>query len=177
MPLGMGYTVEGQVTGKEEFGGMQIVVYDPKQGIFPDKPCRDLEFERGVPCMAEMPPDACEMGFAAGGKMRQKIYRDPYGVDTWDQDNYGRLYVHIVNSMMYREITGMEPPPTPVTARTYTEYGLPWFDLYDEHKLHLPKSGILAKVKSVKQMDQKKGFSAQQDDRSVDIPAKQISKL
>ena len=27
MPLGMGYTVEAQVTGKEDVGGIQIIVY------------------------------------------------------------------------------------------------------------------------------------------------------
>jgi len=31
MPLGSGYTVEGQVTGKEEFGGIQIIVYEAKK--------------------------------------------------------------------------------------------------------------------------------------------------
>jgi hypothetical protein len=72
------------------------------------------------------------MGLGAGGKMRQKIYPDEYGVDTWDLENYGRVYGHIVNSMMYREITGTEPPPTPVTSKSYTQSGFPWFDLYDE---------------------------------------------
>ena len=38
MPLGMGYTVEGQITGKEEFGGIQITVFEPKPGRFPDSP-------------------------------------------------------------------------------------------------------------------------------------------
>lgn len=38
MPLGQGYTVEGQVTGKEEFGGIQLIVYENKntsRGIKP----------------------------------------------------------------------------------------------------------------------------------------------
>ena len=109
--------------------------------------------------------------------MRQKIYPDEYGYETWDTENYGRGYVHIVNSMMYREITGMESPPTPVTARTYTEYGLPWFDLYDENKGDLKQSGKLGKLKSIKEMDQKKGFKEQQDDSSVDVLDEQISKL
>src|SRR5918992_1488855 len=38
MPQGMGYTVEGQLTGKEEFGGIQILAFGPKPGLFPDKP-------------------------------------------------------------------------------------------------------------------------------------------
>lgn len=117
------------------------------------------------------------MGLAAGGKMKQEIYPDSHGLATWDQNNYAEVYVHIVNSMLYQEITGMLPPPTPVTARTYTEYGLPWFDLYDEGKGDLAASKILSKIKSVKQMDKKKGFAPQQDDSSLTVPAAQIEKL
>jgi len=38
MPLGMGYTVEGQVTGEERFGGIQLKVFEPRPGRFPDRP-------------------------------------------------------------------------------------------------------------------------------------------
>ena len=81
----------------------------------------------GAPMLPDMPRAAksAEMGLAAGGKMRQKIYPDPHGVDTWDQENSGRVFVHIVNSMMYREITGKEPPSTPVTAKTLRPIRLP----------------------------------------------------
>ena len=176
MPLGMGYTVEGQISGKEEFGGIQVIVYDPKPGKFPDEaPERDNDMD----VLYEMapPPSPGEMGLAAGGKMKQEIYPDSYGVDAWDEENFGRVYVHIVNSIMYRQITGMEPPATPVTAKTYTDFGLPWFDLYDEGKGDITASKKLSKVKSVKEMDKKKGFSAQQDDTSVQIPNEQIEKL
>ena len=37
MPLGAGYTVERQITGKEEHGGLQFVVYPAKDGHF-EKP-------------------------------------------------------------------------------------------------------------------------------------------
>ena len=40
MPLGMGYTVEGQITGEERWGGLQIKVFAPKPGRFPDPPQR-----------------------------------------------------------------------------------------------------------------------------------------
>jgi len=112
---------------------------------------------------------AGEMGIAAGGKMKQKIYADPHGVDTWDESNYNRVYVHIVNSMMYREITGLPPPATPVTAETYAQHNLPWFDVYDETMLDIAPSPELSQVKSIKEMDAEKGFTAQQDDDSVDL--------
>lgn len=176
MPLGMGYTVEGQLTGNEEFGGIQLIVFDAKPGRFPDKapvtPERNFAF-----VVYRLSPDGVEMGLGAGGRMRQKIYPDPYGIKTWDQENCGRVYVHIVNSMMYREITGKKPPSTPVSARTYTECGLPWFDLYDEGKGDVAASKELAGVKSIKQKDEEHGFAGQQDDDSVPIASDQIINL
>jgi hypothetical protein len=176
MPLGMGYTVEGQVTGKEEFGGIQIIVYEPKAGKFPDEPPKQT-VQRFAMAMAAAPEGAVvnkrlggEMGMGAGGQMKQKIYPDPHGISTWDADNYGRVYVHIVNSLLYREITGEEAPNTPITAKTYEQHGYPWFDLYDEHKGDIPAPKVLKDVKSVKEMDEEKGFAPQQDDDSVGVP-------
>ena len=79
------------------------------------------------------------MGLAAGGRMRQEIYPDPHGLDTWDQASYGRVFVHIVNSQLWREITGEPCPPTPVDARAYTDAGLPWFELYDDQLGDIPR--------------------------------------
>ena len=178
MPLGMGYTVEGQITGREEFGGLQITVYDPKPGIFPEEPPAYHPAREGVMYgMVAESPAGSEMGLGAGGRMRQEIYPDEHGVDTWDPDNYGRVDVHIVNNMVFRDITGLEPPPTQIAARTYTERGLPWFDLYDEDKGDLSPSDELAKVKSVKEMDEEKGFGSQQDDASIDIGDGQVKTL
>jgi hypothetical protein len=176
MPLGMGYTVEAQVTGEERFGGIQIIVYEPKPGKFPDSDWAPEERSRGITMMAAC-AGGTEMGLGAGGKMKQKIYRDPHEINTWDENNYGRVYVHIVNSMMYREITGKEPPVTPITAKTYAHYGFPWFDLYDETMSDRPASKILGQVKTVKEMDKEKGFIPQQNDDSIAIADTQIKKL
>jgi hypothetical protein len=119
---------------------------------------------------------AAEMGLAAGGKMKQKIYPDPHGIDTWDQDNYGRVFVHIVNSLMYREITGMEPPLTPVSAKTYTQYSLPWFDLYNEKMGAITTPEGFEQIKTVKEIDKGKGFTPQQDDESIEISEENIIK-
>jgi hypothetical protein len=148
MPLGMGYTVEGQVTGSERHGGLQIVCFAPKPGRLQDR--SEVAF---AVCAAA--PASAEMGLAAGGRMRQHIYPDPHGVDTWDQDNYGRVFVHIVNSQLWREITGEPVPSTPVDVRAYIEAGLPWFDLYDDGLGDIAPSEILANVKSISQLDAK----------------------
>jgi hypothetical protein len=184
MPLGMGYTVEAQVTGQEKFGGIQVIVYEPKPGKFQPPPPMERRHQSGgiaMPMMvygAAAPAAAggAEMGLGAGGKMKQKIYPDPHGIDTWDSENSGRVYVHIVNSLMYREITGHEPPETPITAKTYQQHGYPWFDLYDDHLRDIQAPDALKQVKSIKEMDAEKGFKPQQDDSSVDVPEDKIVK-
>jgi len=64
MPLGMGYTVEGQITGKEVEGGIQIKAFKstlPPRG-------REL-FDEDMVMASVAPSDA--MGLGAGGKMKQ----------------------------------------------------------------------------------------------------------
>jgi tetratricopeptide (TPR) repeat protein len=36
MPLGQGYTVEGQITDEETYGGFQLEIFEPKDGYFDD---------------------------------------------------------------------------------------------------------------------------------------------
>lgn len=192
MPLGMGYTAEGQLTGKETEGGLQFHVYEPKRGRFPNKPPRGSwgSHRSGGPlfygvtepmaamCVAECAgPQSAAMGLGAGGRMDQDIYPDPYGVDTWDRDAVTRIHVHIANSMQWREITGQAPPTTPVTAKEYARHGLPWFDLYDEGVGDLEPQDALKRLKSVSEMDQQKGFVSQQDDDTVPIADEQVVTL
>ena len=90
MPLGLGYTVEGQVSGEESVGGIQLLAYAPKPGaIAPPQRMRGSWPIGGVPSappalaapMCPAPAAAgAVMGLAAGGQMKQKIYPDPHGV-------------------------------------------------------------------------------------------------
>lgn len=167
MPLGMGYTVEGQVTGQETFGGIQLKVFEPREGLFPTTPPRPAPMRMrsamsgcgGPPPMAACAPRGAmskkkeSMGLAAGGRMKQKIYKDSHGLQTWDPDNSHRVFVHLVNSQVWREITGEDAPSSPITAQEYAQAGLPWYDLYDEHLGAVGGSKVLSKVKSVAQKD------------------------
>src|SRR5262245_42667287 len=112
MPLGSGYSVEEQLTGKAEHGGLQIVVYPMKKERYEailrerEKLAAGFAESRGAfvaasvavrRCMAPpSPPKA--MGLAAGGRMRQEIYADPYGLDAWDQSVSSRCFVTLVNA-------------------------------------------------------------------------------
>ena len=73
-------------------------------------------------------------------------------------------------------ILGLEPPPTPIDAKTYTEYGLPWFDLYDETKGDVPHSERLAKSKTISDRDAERG-EAVQADATFEVSESQIKKL
>jgi hypothetical protein len=176
MPLGLGYTVEASLTGTEQFGGVQITVFEPKPGTFPDKP--PVKPAAGPARLASLRADvaAPAMGLGAGGVMRQKIYPDPYGLDIWDQDHYGRVFVYILNSAWFRDITGVEPPPTPIDVKTYTEHGLPWFDLYDEAKGDIAPSERLAQARTVAERDAERGETSGADE-SFDVSPAQIRKL
>jgi hypothetical protein len=108
MPLGMGYTVEGLLTGEERFGGLQIISFEPKPGRFPDAPpsppVRLMSADGGMygvcvpaaaasrssvlaatPAMARRTAArmaGTEMGLSAGGRMRQQIYPDRHRAAT-----------------------------------------------------------------------------------------------
>jgi hypothetical protein len=175
MPLGSGLTVEAQVSGAEEFGGIQILVYEPKPGRFPDQsPHERSANARGL---ALSLPMGAEMGLGAGGQMIQKIYPSPYDLDTWDLANSGSVVVHIINSEQYRELTGLEPPFTPITARVYTQYGLPWFALYDEEQGDVSATETLSQVKTIREQESEQGIVDQEESKAIEIADSQIKKL
>ena len=154
MPLGKGLTVEAQITGKEEHGGIQLQAFAPKPGRI----ARLERRSRSAAAVDECCDLSCEsaMGLGAGGTMEQKVYPDPHGIDTWDRYASTRVFVHIVNSEMWHQITGEAPPPSPVSAQSYIDAGLPWFSLYDEGAKTIAPTSKLAGVKSIETLEQQK---------------------
>jgi hypothetical protein len=176
MPLGLGDTVEGQLTGTEEVGGIQLLVYEPKPGRFPDGlPAGAGAAGRdGAARLAEPVP---AMGIGAGGEIRQKIYPDRYGIDVWDPTSPAEVVVHIINTGQYRELTGENPPPTPITAQSYVEFGLPWFELYDEGRGDIAPAARLAQVKAIAERDEERGVRSQVEEASINIDRVPVLKL
>lgn len=176
MPLGLGYSVEASLTDQEKYGGIQISVFEPKEGRFPDSPPPDLSVKPQKMSTARSSSGYKQfMGLGAGGVMKQKIYPDHYGIDVWDQENYGAITVHIINSAKYNDITGRELPPTPIDAATYTKYKLPWFDLYDEEKDDIVPSPRLTVAKTITERDLECGIKEKQT--TFEVPKTQIKKL
>jgi len=159
MSLGAGYTAEEQLTGEAQHGGLQIMVFPMRREVFEE--CFP-KFEEAVHAqykvLATGPrPKPMEMGLAPGGRMRQEIHDDPYDLSDWDTDHTNRCFVHIANSMVWRGITGQQPPTVPPTAADYDRHGLPWFEYYDDSRAAIGGSKDLAGLKSVAELGEEKG--------------------
>lgn len=208
MQMGKGYTVEAQVTGREDVGGIQILVVPAKPGAI--KPV-NRSYGRGMATLSSggglesmggeesfgsyayesaatmdsfgggllgggatrsmstnssgrsVQRKGAQMGLAQGGRMEQKVYADPHGIDTWDQGNAERIFVHLVDATLWETITGEPCPPCPIPA---SEYKGAYFT-HDTGAKAVNGSGTLAGVKPVSQKDNEHGFAGQQDDSAL----------
>jgi len=160
MPLGAGYTAEEQLTGEAEHGGLQLLVHPMKAEAFvrhfPRRRLAELHRHFSLERKCRRGPAGAEMGLGAGGKMKQAVYKDRFELADWDLAHGSRCFVHIVNSLVWRAVTGQHPPTTPPTAKQYTKAGLPWFAYYDE-TAPLDGSSVLQNVKSVADLGKAKG--------------------
>jgi hypothetical protein len=108
------------------------------------------------------------MGLGAGGKIQQEIYADQYGVDAWSSVVASRLCVHTCNAMMWRAITGENPPHPPLTAKEYARYRIPLFDFYRDDLTALNETKELAAVKSIGEITEEKGLGGEHPDEEID---------
>lgn len=172
MPLGEGYSVEEQLTGEAEFGGMQIEVFPMRAEVFERR--FPLISRRELPAFSVRERCCCEesapgMGLAPGGRMRQEIYEDPFSIHDWDTEHSSRCFIHLVNSATWQAITGQRPPSQPPTARDYTQAGYPWFDYYDSELKALDGSKTLAAVKTVKEKAEAKRAAPLPENETVSV--------
>lgn len=161
VPLGLGATVEGQVTGEEVWGGVQLQSFplrdEPlarwrasRQRERARAPMAAPSFGAAPQMMAAAAPAApAGMGLGVGGSMRQEVYKDDRPLSDWAGRPAGRVFVHLVTPPQWRRITGEEPPPSPVDRAAYTQAGLPWFDYYDQDAEDLSPTDTLEGVKPV----------------------------
>jgi ubiquitin len=96
-------------------------------------------------------PWAPEMGIGAGGSIRQTTVKDPYEPHVWDPDGATIFNIQILNYAVFESVTGMEPPESPITARTYAEHGFPHYEIYNEQPSGI--KGDFSGVKSVAEKD------------------------
>lgn len=162
MPLGAGYTAEEQMTGAAEHGGLQILVHPMKRECYERRFSRRrvAMLEETMASMIGASMVADEMGLAPGGRMKQDIYEDPYGLDEWELGARSRCFVHLLNTLMWEAVTGSKPPLPPPIAATYRKHGLPWFDYYDDGLKSLDGAAELSRLRSVIEMSRRKGEPA-----------------
>ena len=146
--LGLGATVEGQVTGREEYGGVQLRAVGVTVEAL-EEWNRDPQDEV-IMCAAPIPSTgSADMGLGAGGRMRQEIYEDERALTDYDESRSWRVFVHLCSAAQWTAITGESPPPTPIDRETYVQHGLPWFDYYDADHHDIAASETLSTVKTV----------------------------
>jgi len=181
MPLGKGYTIEAQVTDEEKHGGFQIVIFDAAEGRFPDRDPETDERIRMLDAAYSSPLGSApahsasgetyslslkaspvmEMGIAAGGNIKQLIYPDMYGIDSWDMNFKRVIKIHLINSVAYKKITGAEPPPSPITIEQYQNAGIPWYSHYDETVPSVKAPSVFKRILGIIAIEKRRGDSAQ----------------
>lgn len=176
VPLGLGATVEGQVSGEEVWGGVQLQVFElrdeplaawraeqerravatrgpwgvaAEDGTAPAAAGYGAAMPMAARAAAPAPSAAPSMGLGAGGRMRQEVYRDERLPGDWRETPSGRVFVHLATAPQWRQITGEAAPPSPVDRAAYNAAGLPWYDYYDADAADLDAAGPLADVKPV----------------------------
>ncbi len=188
MRLGEGYTVEEQLSGTAEWGGLQIVAHPMRAeaweameearraaarsarrspaagGVFAAGP---MPMPMAAPPAPAAAPTAPDMGMAAGGRMRQEIRPDRHGLEAWAPDAASRVYVHLCDAQVWRHVTGEEPPTVPPTAAEYEAAGIPWFEGPADGE-GLPGGSQLGGVASVAQIGEGKGAQPYADNAPID---------
>lgn len=101
------------------------------------------------------PTLATTLGVGAGGNILQVIEEDSHDPRVWGLANSKLLNIQIIVSSTFRLLTGLDPPPTPVTAKTYEDLGLPFFSLWCEHDTAKGKSvaGTWKDIKGMAETD------------------------
>jgi hypothetical protein len=140
VPLQAGLTVEHQLTG-EDTAGIRIACFAPKAATLAHRPLPRQMANRNR-----------ELGVGAGGWIKQRIYPDPLGFETWESTPSKVIRIYLIEAGEYRKITGETAPPSTIDAETYNRFGLPWFEVYDAHRGDIPATSSLSQIKSVEEL-------------------------
>ncbi|EOA92167.1 uncharacterized protein SETTUDRAFT_134260 [Exserohilum turcica Et28A] len=102
--------------------------------------------------------DIKAMGLAAGGKLIQDIYKDPYPASTWNHAAARILNVHMLDPDSFEKVTHIVPRPPPIDVSEYVEAGGEFY-VVDEKIDERLDGGDFDNVKSVSHMDQQVGIT------------------
>ncbi|MGB3772137.1 MAG: hypothetical protein WBA00_13420 [Rhodococcus sp. (in: high G+C Gram-positive bacteria)] len=150
-PLGAGYTVEEQLSPEPARGGIQVAVYPMLASKYEPRQWLGV----GATVCGSAPPNFLEpsMGLGAGGSITQTLATPMAPHDSWDLEHGQEFSIDIVNSAVWRELTGTEPASLPLSAAEYTRHGMPWFAWYDDLVPARRGSSKLNKARTISTID------------------------
>lgn len=128
--LGNGQTAEEQISGQARHGGIQIAAYPMKASEYEKLEIYKINWAGPLDPDVESALEMRDIGFAAGGHIRESIRRDPYGAHVWDQDFRSRCFVTVVTPARWSEMTGEPPLSQAPSPSDYAIVGLPWLEEY-----------------------------------------------
>jgi hypothetical protein len=85
-----------------------------------------------------------EMAIGRGGKVIQKIYPDPHGLDVWQAEPSATLAIYLVNARLFAQITGQKVPE-PVGHDVYQGH---WFGMNDSQQADIAGTQKFSGLKS-----------------------------
>lgn len=123
------------------------------------------------------PEPPLEMGIARGGTIKQQIFEDTYGAESWDESTFRDVVIHIVNSEVYHQITGREAPPSPISIEHYQHYNIPWYSAYAEKAPSLSPAAIFRRILGAAQIEKHRGIVKVEDCPKWDIQPERIVRI
>jgi hypothetical protein len=115
------------------------------------------------------PVRATEMSLAPGGLIKQTIIKDDIPAGEWDVDSAILVNVQLINAVIFKTITGVTPPKTPISATTYAKHGFPFYETYKE------PSGVVGGLRSLKSvgemdMEKKQNLAGHKAEKNLGFP-------
>ncbi|MFL6447305.1 MAG: hypothetical protein ACJ746_06395 [Bryobacteraceae bacterium] len=140
------YMIDSDGPLKSFFASSVFACSTPSQG--PGVPQPDFSLSKGSRAKANLLAECSlagkEMGLGKGGKILQKIYADPHGLEVWRSKPTVVFAFYLVDAKTGAEITG-EDIPAPVS---YADYGGNWYGLKDENLPDVAGTSAFAGLKS-----------------------------
>lgn len=146
---GEGRTISEQLNTNSQ--ALIISVFKPKDISLvqqyvprPHQKWCDSDYGKEYCCAAAAPSICREVGLGKGGRIQQKIYEDPHGLDVWNKEADKTVKIYLINASAFSEITGKEIPP----AVSAEQYNGKWWGLQDEALSSVKSEDKLEKLKN-----------------------------
>jgi hypothetical protein len=177
VPLGSGYSVEEQISGRGKHGGIQIVVHPMKAANYELLRAQHAAAREGGGPGPGWAPDMLGMAYereptllavAAGGRMKGRVVADPFGIKHWDQSARISCFVTLIDGEQLPALTGVPVLlPPPFTRADYAREGVPWFEVDYTGLMALGGAAEVPRIKSIKQINDERGLPSLESETAI----------